>query len=78
MGVNKYQARGRTYWQVDDWLTLADGTVERFRKRQVPTKEQAVALLAKAKADAFEGRFFERNKPSKFTVRDAWNAYAPV
>lgn len=78
MGVKKYQSRGKTYWQVDDWLSLPDGTIARFRKRMVPTREQAVALLAKAKADAFEGRHFQRAKPSRFTVRDAWEAYKPV
>lgn len=78
MGVNKYTVRGRTYWQVDDWLTLPDGTVKRFRKRQIPTREQAVALMGKAKAEAFEGRFFERAKPSRFTVQQAWEAYEPI
>ncbi|HWE22977.1 MAG TPA: site-specific integrase, partial [Myxococcales bacterium] len=28
--------------------------------------------------DAFEGRYFERTKPSKITVEDAWTAYKPI
>ena len=71
MGVNKYTVRGQTYWQIDEWLTLPDGRQERFRKRQIPTREQAQALMAKMKSEAFEGRFFKREKPSRFTVQQA-------
>ncbi|MEW5852419.1 MAG: site-specific integrase [Myxococcota bacterium] len=78
MGVKKYVVNGRSYWLVDEWLTMPDGQVERFRKRKIPTKEQAMALVAKVKAEAFEGRFFERHKAPELTVLEAWEAYKPV
>ena len=78
VGVRKYQARNGTFWMVDEWLPLPNGQVARFRKRKIPTKEQAVALAAKARAEAFEGRHFDRPKASKLVVEDAWKAYQPV
>ena len=78
MGVRKHQVRGKTYWMIDEWLGRPDGTQFRFRQRQIPTKEQALSLVAKKKAEAFEGRFFDRRKESTFRVRDAWELYAPI
>jgi integrase len=78
MGVSRYQARGKTFWMVDDWLKQPDGQEIRFRQRMIPTKEQAVALLAKKKAEAFEGRYFDRRKESTFRVKDAWTLYQPI
>jgi len=63
---------------VDEWLPLPTGRIVRFRKRKIPTREQAMALVAKARAKAFEGRYFDRPKASKLTVANAWNAYQPV
>jgi len=78
MGVRKHQVRGKTYWMIDEWLGKPDGTQFRFRQRQIPTKEQALSLVAKKKAEAFEGRFFDRRKESTFRVRDAWELYEPI
>ncbi len=78
MGVLKYQSKGQTYWQVDETVTLPDGREQRYRKRKIPTKEQALALISKIKAEAFEGRYFDRVKPNAFTVADAWALYEPV
>ncbi len=78
MGVSKYQVGNGTFWMVDEWLPLPNGQVTRFRKRKIPTKEQAVALVAKARAEAFEGRYFDRPKASKLLVEDAWKAYQPI
>jgi len=76
MGVEKYKARGRVLWKVDEWLPLPNGKQHRFRKRKIPTQEAAKALLAKARIDAFEGRFFDRVKPDPdCTVAEAWDAY---
>jgi hypothetical protein len=63
---------------IDEWLGKPDGTQFRFRQRQIPTKEQALSLVAKKKAEAFEGRFFDRRKESTFRVRDAWELYEPI
>lgn len=78
MGVARYKARKGTFWMVDEWMTGADGQLVRFRKRRIPTKEMALALLAKARADAFEGRYFERTQPNTLTVEGTWKAYEPV
>src|SRR5687768_3143313 len=77
MGVTKYQSRGRTWWTVDEWLTRPDGRLVRFRKKRIPTREQAVVLAAKVKAESFEGRFFDQHRTAKLTVTEAWMAYAP-
>jgi integrase len=79
MGVTKYVAKGKTWWRVDEWLLLPDGRLTRYRKKKVPTREQAALLAAKVKTDAFEGRFLERKKkaPSK-SVKALWNAYEPI
>ena len=78
MGVTKYEAKGRSYWQVDETLVMPDGREVRLRKRKVPTKEQAVAFVAKARAEAFEGRYFERLEKPKLTVAQAWGHYEPI
>ena len=78
MGVIKYESRGRSFWQVDETLVMPDGREVRLRKRRIPTKEQAVAFVAKARADAFEGRYFERLEKPKLTVAEAWAYYEPI
>ena len=79
MGVKKYRTKKKeTFWEVDEWLTLPDGSRKRFRVRKIPTKEQAVALQAKARAETFEGKFFEKRKESKLTVTQLWEEYKPV
>ena len=62
MGVRKYQSYRRTLWKVDAWLVRPDGPPIRLRQSKIPTREQAVALEAKLKTDAFEGQFFERHR----------------
>jgi integrase len=79
MGVAvKYSVRGKTYWKVDEWLKLPDGRVVRFRMRKIPTREQAEMLIAKRKAEAFEGRFFDRARTPTLTVAEAWEAFEPI
>ncbi len=79
MGVAvKYSVRGKTYWKVDEWLKLPDGRVVRFRMRKIPTREQAEMLVAKRKAEAFEGRFFDRVKAPTLTIAEVWEAYLPI
>jgi integrase len=63
---------------VDETLVTADGREVRLRKRRIPTKEQAVAFVAKARTDAFEGRYFERLEKPKLTVAEAWTHYEPI
>src|SRR5712664_3872592 len=78
MGVIKYESRGRLFWQVDETLVMPDGREVRLRKRRIPTKEQAAALVAKARANAFEGRYFDRLEKPKLTVAEAWAHYEPI
>ena len=78
MGVSKYQSNEKTFWMVDEWFPLPNGRLVRFRKRKIPTREQAMALVAKRRAEAFEGRYFERPKTSKLVVEEAWKAYQPI
>jgi len=42
---------------VDEWLPLPGGRVVRFRMRKIPTREQAMALVAKKRAETFEVRY---------------------
>ena len=78
MGVTKYQSHGRTLWRVDEWLSLPDGPPVRYRRAKIPTREQAVALAAKVKTEAFEGSFFARHRLSSLSVQQAWLTYEPV
>ena len=78
MGVRKYTNHQGTFWRLDVHLTMPDGIVRRVQMRKIPTREAAVALEAKLRAEAFEGRFFDRLKTPKVTVRQLWEAYAPI
>ena len=78
MGVIKYAVRGKTYWKIDEWLAGPDGIPHRVRQSKIPTREQAMALAAKLRADAFEGRFFNRLKVPKLTVRQLWEDWKPI
>jgi integrase len=78
MGVSKYVARGKIWWRVDEWLAQPDGKFIRYRKKRIPTKEQAVACATKVKAESFEGRFFDRVRTPTSTVADLWSAYEPI
>jgi integrase len=78
MGVDKYQVHGITYYRIDEWLTRSDGPPVRFRKKKIPTREQAFALVAKKKAEAFEGRFFDKVKSCTTTVAEVWTTYQPI
>jgi integrase len=78
MGVTKYQSYGRTLWKVDAWLVRPDGPPIRLRQSKIPTREQAVALEAKLKTDAFDGQFFERHRLATETVAELWARYEDV
>jgi integrase len=78
MGVKKYESRGRVYFRIDSWLMKPDGTPFRFRQSKIPTREQAVALLAKVRTECFEGRYFDRRKVVHFTVEEILEAYLPI
>jgi len=78
MGVKKYRAHGKDLWKVDERLVLPNGRRHRFRQRNIPTREAALALLAKARIEAFEGRFFDRVTEPETTVSQAWELYRPV
>ena len=68
----------RKLWYIDTYLTFPGGVERRKQKRAIPTRELAVALEAKWKAAAFEGRYFDRRKECKLTVKALWERYRPV
>jgi integrase len=78
MGVQKYVSRGCVFYKVDETITLPDGRELRLRKRRIPTKDQALAFVAKKRADAFEGRHFDVVKPCTLTVAEVWKLYEPI
>jgi len=78
MGVTRYQADGQTWWRVDAWVVDQDGRHVRFRKKRIPTKEQALAVAAKVRTESFEGSFLVRRRLSRQTVAELWKAYAPA
>ena len=78
MGVSKYVARRKTFWRVDTYVTLPDGSTKRVKRGHIPTREQAEAHEHKLPAEAYEGRFFDRAKEPTATVRQLWAEYEPV
>jgi integrase len=77
-GVRRYTTSQGTFWAIDVWLTRPDGTLKRVEKRKIPTREEAVILKAKLRAEAFEGRYFDRIKVVKVTVAELWRDYEPI
>jgi integrase len=78
MGVKAYKSRGKTYYRVDGWMLRPDGTPVRFRQSKIPTREMAMALEAKTRAEFFEGRYFDRRKEVRRTVEDVLVAWLPI
>jgi hypothetical protein len=78
MGVTRYQADGQTWWRVDEWVVDRDGRQVRFRKKRIPTKEQALAIAAKVRTESFEGDFLGRRRAPRYTVAELWAAYGPA
>jgi integrase len=78
MGVTRYVARKKTWWRVDTYITLPNGTTKRIKRGRIPTREQAEACEHKMLAEAYEGRFFDRAKEPTATVRQLWAAYEPI
>jgi integrase len=80
MAVYRYTTQsGEAFFMVRTWLKERDGRLRQFVKRRIPTREQAKALEATRKREAFDGRYFpERHVTIKrVTVADAWKAYEP-
>ena len=75
MGVTKYKSNtGKALWKLDTWLTLPDGRLRRVRQSKIPTREMALVLEARLKAEAFEGKHFDRVKT--VSVKKVWENYA--
>lgn len=75
--VYRYQANGKWFWGIDVRVKTREGR-KRVREREIATKEQAQARLAKVLADAYEGRAFDIQKSSTITVAQAWELYRPI
>jgi integrase len=78
MGVTKYKASGKTFWKLDESVTMPSGELIRIRRQRIPTKEQALALAAKIRSEAFETGHFGKAREYGLTVEQAWNYYLPV
>ena len=78
MGVRKYTNKRGSFFRIDVSVTLPDGRGKRILKRKIPTREQALALEAKIRAEAFEGRFFDRLRVPKVTVTQLWKEWEPI
>lgn len=78
MGVKPYQSRGKKLYRIDEWLIRPDGTIFRFRQGKIPSKELAETLLAKARVQSFEGRFFDKRKEKVHKVRVVLDTYMPI
>lgn len=79
MGVEKYTTPGgKTAWMVDLTAKLPNGREVRFRKRKIPTKEQAKALEAKTLQQIFEDTYFEHRRRDVITVKQLWTEYEPI
>lgn len=77
MPIYRYTVRGKTRWKLDVWVKTQSGR-QRVRERDIPTREQAQARLAKIIADAYEGRAFDVAKAATITVAQAWDLYRPI
>ena len=79
MGVEKYTTPGgKTAWMVDLTATLPNGREVRFRKRKIPTREQAKALEAKTLQEVFDNTYFQNRRRDVVTVKQLWDAYEPI
>jgi integrase len=78
MGIYSYEADGKKWWGIDVRYKKPDGSDGRIQQRRIPTKEQATSLEAKVKAEAFEGRFFDKRKVLTLSVQEAWELYKPA
>jgi integrase len=79
MGVEKYTTPGgKIAWMVDLTATLPNGREVRFRKRRIPTREQAKALEAKTLQEIFDDTYFENRRREVVTVKQLWDEYEPI
>jgi integrase len=74
----KYWARGKWKYGFDvSQSTPAEGE-HRPRKQGIPTREQAEAMAAKARAEIFERGFLKREKPNTLLTSELLDAYMKV
>jgi integrase len=79
MSITSYkQTNGEKRWKADFWLSFSDRPPKRVIKTGIYTKELAKQFERKSKVSAFEGTYFDKQKVSKATVKEAWEAYQPV
>ncbi len=65
-------------WMIDIRLKKPDGSVTRRRKCGFESEAKAAAAAGKLRAEALEGRYFDRERSSLFTVEDAWLLFKPI
>jgi integrase len=78
-GVTSYTIGKQLFFKVNVRLPVpGGGSGVQFRKRKIPTRDAANALVALKRTEAFEGRYFNKQKGVTLTVSEAWDAYKPV
>jgi integrase len=75
--LTQYTADGQTWWRIVIRVTTPEGS-RRIKEGRIPTYEQARARLAEIVHAAYENKAFDVQRPSTFTVAEAWKFYAPV
>ena len=67
MGVERYHTSTGVLWKFDEWFEMPDGRRFRVRRRRIPSKEAALAIIAKIRAVVDTGeddvRWFRQNTP---------------
>lgn len=77
-GIVKYTKYGQTFYRVDIWLKDQNGKDHRVQRSGIVTLELARHVVTKLRADAYEGRFFERREVNSTTIKKLWEEYEPV
>jgi integrase len=78
MGVASYtSSSGQKLWTADFRVKSENGRTKRIIRRDIPTKELALAFEKKLKVESFEGRYFDKLRSHLMTVASAWKAYKP-
>ena len=76
MGITKYRARDKTYWNVDIWIE-SEGKPVRFRRGRILSRQEAEAIAHEAKTGRRLVASY-RSVVRSTTVADAWTLYKPV
>ena len=76
-GISSYRVGKQVRWAINIRVEVPGGGLRKqVRKGNFQTREQAVLFAAKARKEAFEGRWF--NQPKSLSVHEVWEMYRPA